>query len=60
MTVTPSERAPSENALDSSTPDSRMSRATSRVGAPVNRATATPMARNFSALSWSGTTPRMS
>ena len=60
MTSTPSERTPSENAWDSSTPDSRMSRATNRVGPPVKRATATPMARNLTASSWSGTTPRMS
>ena len=59
-TATPSDRTPSAKARDSSTPDSRMSRATSSRGAPVKRATATPMARNWSALSWSGTTPRMS
>jgi hypothetical protein len=37
-----------------------MTRATSTRGAPAKRATATPMARNWSALSWSGTTPLMS
>ena len=58
--MAPSDRAPRANASDSSTPDSRMSRATRMVGAPVNRATATPIARNWRALSSSGTTPRMS
>ena len=59
-TATPSDRTPSAKACDSSTPDSRMSRATRILGPPVNRATAMPMARNWSAFNSSGTTPRTS
>ena len=60
VTAAPSARAPSAKAADSSTPEGRMSRTTSRRGRLVNRATAVPMARHRSASSWSGTVPRMS
>ena len=60
VTSTPSARTPSENAAESSTPDSRMSRATRISGAPAKRAMARPMARHMSASSWSGTMPRTS
>src|SRR5580704_18743752 len=60
MMSTPSERTPSEKALESSTPLSRMSRATRITGTSAKRAMARPMARHMVASSWSGTVPRMS
>src|SRR3984957_7904806 len=55
---TPSARTPSENAAESATPVSRISRATRICGASAKRAMARPMARHMSASSWSGTVPR--
>ena len=60
VTATPSARTPSEKASDSSTPDSRMSRAIRISGASAKRAMARPMARHIVASSWSGTVPRTS
>ena len=48
---TPSARTPSEKAAASSTPLSRMSRATRICGVPAKRAMARPMARHMSASS---------
>src|ERR1700689_2340915 len=56
----PSSRTPSEKAAESSTPVSRISRATRICAVPAKRAMARPMARHMSASSWSGTVPRMS
>src|SRR5690349_4928515 len=60
MTSTPCAMAPSAKARLSGTPDSRMSRAMTIVGAPAKRANAAPRARVMSPSSWSGTTPRTS
>src|SRR3954470_11635337 len=57
---TPCEHTPRANAAVRSTPDGRMSRATSTVGAAAKRANAAPIASHISASSCSGTTPRMS
>ena len=59
-TSAPALRAPAEKAAASSTPDSRMSRATMTRGVPAKRAKAQPMARQSRLSSWSGTVPRTS
>src|SRR5438552_11547867 len=59
-TSTPWPVAPSVKARDSSTPDCRMSRASTMRGAPAKRAKAAPMASANRASSCPGTVPRMS
>jgi hypothetical protein len=60
MTSTPRLISPSAKASESSTPDGRMSRATTTTSAALKDAKAMPRARATSASSWSGTVPRMS